>query len=356
MRIMPPYLPYHRALVLVSGVFEVALGILLLVPRTSRLAAWGLIALLIAVFPANLYMFQQSERFYMLADPALAAIAAPGSADPLGLCLHREARRGGMSDYWLHADARHEIRVIGRATRRYIVDERTGNGTGTSTRGGEAACDPGMSLRMDRSPAGGDREEFRRMSPDTQTHTLPMVLMVVLVLVGVAALGLLYYRKRRLQGAVEKEFQGFREKAVALMDQLDALRQRHKTLPSTDPDFTAPMSGATLALYNAVEADLNGLWDRWLKVMELWDRAQKLVRSGSGLAVRQAEEARKLLDQGDIDDLLRQSASCKERLDRLNRGHEQAHDALEAGRRGAGRAARVRQPGHRGPASLRPSP
>ena len=97
------------------------------------------------------------------------------------------------------------------------------------------------------------------MSVDTQTHTLPLALMAILALLGVAALGLLYYRKRQLQGAVEGQFKGFREKAVALMDQLDALRQRHKTLPSTDPDFTAPMSGATLALYNAVEADLNGL-------------------------------------------------------------------------------------------------
>ena len=83
------------------------------------------------------------------------------------------------------------------------------------------------------------------MSPDTQTHTLPLALMAVLVLLGVAALGLLYYRKRQLQGTVEGQFKDFREKAVALMDQLDALRQRHKTLPSTDPDFTAPMSGAT---------------------------------------------------------------------------------------------------------------
>ena len=170
------------------------------------------------------------------------------------------------------------------------------------------------------------------MSLDTQTHTLPLALMAILVLLGVAALGLLYYRKRQLQGTVEGRFKDFREKAVALMDQLDALRQRHKNLPSTDPDFTVPMSGATLALYNAVEADLDSLWDRWLEVMELWDQAQKLVRSGSGLAISQAEEARKLLDKGDIDDLLRQSASCKERLDRLNQGHEQARDALKAGR------------------------
>jgi uncharacterized membrane protein len=63
MKIMPPYLPYHRELVLLSGVFEAVLGVLLLVPSTSRLAAWGLIALLIAVFPANLFMYRHAEAF-----------------------------------------------------------------------------------------------------------------------------------------------------------------------------------------------------------------------------------------------------------------------------------------------------
>jgi hypothetical protein len=41
------------------------------------------------------------------------------------------------------------------------------------------------------------------MSPDTQTHTLPLALMAVLVLLGVAVLDLLYYRKRQLQGKGE---------------------------------------------------------------------------------------------------------------------------------------------------------
>src|SRR5947209_1990503 len=74
-RIMPPYLPYHRALVLLSGVFEVVLGILLLVPTTSRLAAWGLIALLVAVFPANIFMFQHPERFSL--PPTLLLLRLP---------------------------------------------------------------------------------------------------------------------------------------------------------------------------------------------------------------------------------------------------------------------------------------
>lgn len=75
MRIMPPYLPYHRALVLVSGVFEVVLGLLLLAPTTSRPAAWGLIALLVAVFPANLFMYRHPEEFGL--PPTLLLLRLP---------------------------------------------------------------------------------------------------------------------------------------------------------------------------------------------------------------------------------------------------------------------------------------
>src|SRR4051794_8495827 len=61
LKIMPPYLPLHRELVYLSGFFEVAFGVLLLLPRFSRLAAWGIVALLIAVFPANIYAYQHQE-------------------------------------------------------------------------------------------------------------------------------------------------------------------------------------------------------------------------------------------------------------------------------------------------------
>ena len=51
--IVPRVLPFKRAIVYLSGVAEAALGIALLVPDLQRWAAWGLIALYIAVFPAN---------------------------------------------------------------------------------------------------------------------------------------------------------------------------------------------------------------------------------------------------------------------------------------------------------------
>lgn len=54
--IMPTWLPWHLSLVYASGVCELALGILLLPQTTRRAAAWGIIALLIAIFPANIQM------------------------------------------------------------------------------------------------------------------------------------------------------------------------------------------------------------------------------------------------------------------------------------------------------------
>lgn len=53
---MPPYLPWHAALVFLSGVAEVGLGIAVLIPSLRRWAAWGIIALLIAIFPANIHI------------------------------------------------------------------------------------------------------------------------------------------------------------------------------------------------------------------------------------------------------------------------------------------------------------
>lgn len=55
-KIMPPYMPHPFTIIYVSGFFESALGFLLLFKKTRRLAAWGIIALLVAVFPANVQM------------------------------------------------------------------------------------------------------------------------------------------------------------------------------------------------------------------------------------------------------------------------------------------------------------
>jgi uncharacterized membrane protein len=55
-KIMPPWLPYHTALILISGVCEIVFGLLLLLPSARRPAAWLIILMLIAIFPANIQM------------------------------------------------------------------------------------------------------------------------------------------------------------------------------------------------------------------------------------------------------------------------------------------------------------
>lgn len=75
LKIMPPYLPLHPELVLVSGVCEIALGVLLLAPQSSRIAAWGIVALLIAVFPANIHLYQNQDL--MPASPVFHFLRLP---------------------------------------------------------------------------------------------------------------------------------------------------------------------------------------------------------------------------------------------------------------------------------------
>ncbi len=61
-KIMPLFLPFPLELVYVSGIFEILGGIGLLIPRLRRVAGYGLIALLIAVFPANIQMLVQNVQ------------------------------------------------------------------------------------------------------------------------------------------------------------------------------------------------------------------------------------------------------------------------------------------------------
>jgi uncharacterized membrane protein len=66
--IMPTWLPWHHALVVVSGICEVVFGVLLLFAPTRVFAAWCIILLLIAVFPANIQML---INYKQTGDPKL---------------------------------------------------------------------------------------------------------------------------------------------------------------------------------------------------------------------------------------------------------------------------------------------
>ena len=77
-RIVPSFLPFPRALVFISGVAEIAGGLALLVPQLRAYAALWLIALLVAVFPANLNMALAPERAGLGIAPVWLWLRLPG--------------------------------------------------------------------------------------------------------------------------------------------------------------------------------------------------------------------------------------------------------------------------------------
>jgi uncharacterized membrane protein len=95
---VPAYLPWPMALVLVSGVFELVLGLGLLPVRTRRLAAYGLVALFIAVFPANIDM---------ALHPEVGLVGAPDwLAHPSPLALWLRLPLQLLLIYWALSQAR----------------------------------------------------------------------------------------------------------------------------------------------------------------------------------------------------------------------------------------------------------
>ena len=68
---MPDYLGYHRELVVISGIFEILGAIGILIPRTRLLAGYGLIALIIAVYPANINMALHPENYPDISELSL---------------------------------------------------------------------------------------------------------------------------------------------------------------------------------------------------------------------------------------------------------------------------------------------
>jgi uncharacterized membrane protein len=92
-RIVPPSLPNPALLVVISGAAEIAGGAGILIRATRSAAGIGLIALLLAVFPANVYMAQHPELYRNIASAATLDVRLPFQAVLIAwvwwVCFHR---------------------------------------------------------------------------------------------------------------------------------------------------------------------------------------------------------------------------------------------------------------------------
>jgi hypothetical protein len=171
------------------------------------------------------------------------------------------------------------------------------------------------------------RIEARRVF---RTRTLPWSL------AGIAAAsvvtGLLIQRSRhsrRLRQAREK-LAAFKADVVALSDLLDTEQERHRMLPHTDPDFQTPMEGMTRSTYDNVQGAIRRYRERWLALMDVWEKAQARVDEEWFLGTASAEDAIRLLDSAEARPPLADvAAECRGPLDGLEQAHEKARQLAQ---------------------------
>lgn len=178
---------------------------------------------------------------------------------------------------------------------------------GRPVRGGEAA--PALSEVPPMAALGGE---------------LAWALVGSLVAVGLIIAALVWLGRRRVRGSFNARLKDYRGRAVDMMDRLDALKARLKALPIEGPTRSAAMSGETLELYRKSESDLDRLWDRWLEVMDVVDKAQNHE------AGKLAEADRLVSDSKVFDEIEAGAKACSEAIDRIDHSGQEAKAAAAA--------------------------
>lgn len=170
-----------------------------------------------------------------------------------------------------------------------------------------------------------DNHKFR-----TQTLPKTIGLSAIVVLLVVVCLRRVWVRQLRKR--IARELEQFVSQVVAINDVLDALQRRHQLLPYTDADYTEPMLGTTLELYQAAETALRNNRKQWLRLMDARTEAQELLDQSGPLGTKLLKAARQAIQKAGapntVQDIQRE---CAAPLDRLEQGHEEAQKLLAAG-------------------------
>ena len=173
-------------------------------------------------------------------------------------------------------------------------------------------------------------EDKRRRAAARETFRTQTVPMAVAALTGLGLLTtflLVRARHARRLAEAKRKLAAFKGEVVALSDLLDAQQERHRMLPHSDPDFKTPMQGMTRSAYDNVQAALRRYRERWLGLMDVWERAEAKIGKESFLGTSAADEAIALLDSAEARPPLADvNGECSAPLDALEQAHEKARD------------------------------
>jgi len=177
-----------------------------------------------------------------------------------------------------------------------------------------------------------DRADAKRRAEEAslefRTRTLPIGLASLGTAGLLGALAVQWARHRRRLREANDKLGAFKAEVVALSDLLDGEQERHRMLPHADADFQTPMEGMTRATYDNVQGSIRRYRERWLGLMDVWEKAQATVDGEWFLGTAAADRAIRLLDSAEARPPLAEvTAECKAPLDALELAHEKAREA-----------------------------
>lgn len=164
-----------------------------------------------------------------------------------------------------------------------------------------------------------------------RTRTLPLGLAALAGLGAVTAFLVQRSRHERRLAEARRKLAAFKSEVVALSDLLDSQQERHRMLPHSDADFKTPMEGLTRSAYDNVQSALRRYRERWLGLMDVWEKAEERIGKETFLGTAEAEAAIKLLDSAEARPPLADVAGeCSAPLEALEQAHEKARELAAA--------------------------
>ncbi len=169
-------------------------------------------------------------------------------------------------------------------------------------------------------------QTIQESSPSFLRHvaTSPTYIAGTGIAIGLLTLLILRIMHLRVRKPFDVKRASFRQHVVELSDDIDLLRERHRKLPFTDKDYIEPMIGETLTMYDGIQTSLETLRQRWLELMDVWDKVDALKKKEHFFGRSALLEASKLLETVPVSDVENSlNEQCVKTLDRLEDAHAQ---------------------------------